>query len=444
MEAITLELLIVVVLILLNGVLSMTEIAVVSSRKSRLQQMAREGVRGAATARALAAAPSRFLATVQVGITLVGVLAGAFGGATMARELERVLRLIPLLEPYAGGLAFALVVAAITYLSLVIGELVPKRVALANPEKVASLMAATVSRLARLASPAVWLLDRSTNLVVRFLNVREATAAPISEEEIRLLLGEGTASGVFERSESAMIESVLELDRLPVREIMTPRPKLIFLDVADPHEALWHKVVVSGHSQFPVYEENRDNIVGLVTLKAIYANLAAGLPVRLRDLATRPLVVPSSQRVLSLLETFRRTSTHVALVADEFGSIDGLVTLIDVMEAIAGDFPSQEERLKPGAVKRADGTWLVDGMVELDRLERVFPGLAFDPPEHRTYHTLAGFLLSRLEHIPTEGETHEEQAHRFEIIDMDRQRVDKVLVTPPGVSIPPAAPPAGA
>lgn len=429
MEAITLELLVVVVLILFNGVFAMTEIAVVSSRKSRLQQMAHDGVRGAAKAHALASAPSRFLATVQVGITLVGVLAGAFGGATMAGELERVLRGFPLLEPYAGGLAFAFVVAAITYLSLVIGELVPKRVALTAPERVASLMAATVSRLARLASPAVWLLDRSTNLVVRLLRVRETTATPISEEEIRLLLSEGTASGVFERVESAMVESVLELDRLPVREIMTPRPKLIFLNLTDPHEAIWHKIVVSGHSQFPVYQDNRDNVVGIVSLKAIYANLAAGLPVRLRDLATRPLTVPSSQRVLALLETFRRTGVHAALVTDEFGGVDGLVTLIDVMQAIAGDFPSQEERLRPDAVQRADGTWLVDGMLELERLERLFPDLEFDPPEHRTYHTLAGYLLSRLEHIPTEGEARDEQGYRFEIIDMDRQRVDKVLVT---------------
>ncbi|MCP5521668.1 MAG: HlyC/CorC family transporter [Verrucomicrobiales bacterium] len=432
MQSVAIELTIILALVLFNGIFAMTEIAVVSSRKSRLKEMAAAGGRGAASALRLAASPGRFLATVQVGITLVGVLAGAFGGATMSRELARWLQELPWVGSYATGLSFALVVAMITFLSLVLGELVPKRIALSNPETVAARMAHSVSRLARLASPAVWVLEKSTRLVCGLLRLREPVRAPVSEEEIRLLLREATDAGALERMESSMIERVLGLDHLPVREIMTPRPKMIFLNVEDSHETVWHKMVVSGHSQFPVYEGNRDHIRGLVTLKAVYANLAAGVPVRLRDLTTRPLIVPASQRVLDLLETFRRTGQHVGLVVDEFGSVVGMVTLIDVMEAIAGDFPDQQARLRPTAVKRPDGTWLVDGLLEIDRLQQLLPEFRFAPPERRSHHTVAGFLLERMGRIPAEGESHEEQNHKFEVIDMDARRVDKILVTPLG------------
>lgn len=436
MQSVVLELTIILALVLFNGIFAMTEIAVVSSRKSRLKEMAGAGGRGAASALRLASSPGRFLATVQVGITLVGVLAGAFGGATMARELARWIASLPWVGAYATGLSFAMVVAMITYLSLVLGELVPKRIALSNPEAVAARMAHSVSRLARLASPAVWLLEQSTRLVCSLVRLREPPRAPVSEEEIRLLLREATDAGALERTESSMVERVLGLDQLPVREVMTPRPKMILLNVEDPHETVWHKMVVSGHSQFPVYEGNRDHILGLVTLKAVYANLAAGVPVRLRDLTTRPLIVPASQRVLDLLETFRRTGQHVGLVVDEFGSVVGMVTLIDVMEAIAGDFPDQQERLRPTAVKRADGTWLVDGLLEIDRLQQFLPDFHFAPPERRSHHTAAGFLLERLGRIPTEGETHSEQNHTFEVIDMDARRVDKILITPLGTESP--------
>lgn len=433
MQTVTLELTIILALVLFNGVFAMTEIAVVSSRKSRLKAMAAAGRRGAASAFRLASSPGRFLATVQVGITLVGVLAGAFGGATMARELARWLSGIPMLAPYATGLSLAAVVAVITYLSLVLGELVPKRIALSDPEMVAARMAHTVNRLARLASPAVWVLEQSTRLVTGLLRLRDPAKSAVSEEEIRLLLREATDAGSLAHIETSMIERVLGLDHLPVREIMTPRPKMIFLNVEDSHETVWHKMVVSGHSQFPVYEDNRDHIIGLVTLKAVYANLAAGVPVRLRDLTTKPLMIPASQRVLELLETFRHTGQHVGLVVDEFGNVVGMVTLIDVMEAIAGDFPDQQERLRPTAVKRSDGTWLIDGLLEMDRLQALLPDFQFDPPERRSYHTAAGFLLERMGRIPAEGESHAEQEHQFEVIDMDRQRVDKILVAPPGV-----------
>lgn len=432
MQTVAFELTIILALVLFNGVFAMTEIAVISSRKSRLKAMAAAGRRGAASAFRLASSPGRFLATVQVGITLVGVLAGAFGGATMARELARWLAGIPWLAPYATGLSLAAVVAVIGFLSLVLGELVPKRIALGNPEVVAARMAPSVNRLARLGLPAVWLLEQSTRLVVSLLRLPEPAKSSVSEEEIRLLLREATDAGALARIESSMIERVLSLDHLPVREVMTPRPKMIFLNVEDSHETVWHKMVVSGHSQFPVYEGNRDHIIGLVTLKAVYANLAAGVPVRLRDLTTRPLIIPASQRVLDLLETFRSTGQHVGLVVDEFGNVVGMVTLIDVMEAIAGDFPDQLARLRPTAVKRADGTWLIDGLLEIDRLQSLLPGFRFDPAEHRSFHTAAGFLLERMGRIPAEGETHAEQAHQFEVIDMDRQRVDKILITPPG------------
>lgn len=427
------ELLLILGLVLLNGVFALAEIALVSARSSRLKELANKGRRGAARALRLAEAPGRFLATVQVGITLVGVLAGAFGGATLAGQLAGWMRRTAWLQPYAEELSLALVVALISYLSLVLGELVPKRIALTAPERFASFVAPPVSLLSRIAAPAVWVLERSTWLVTTLLRIPPTRTSKVSEDELRLLLREAVEEGVLERNESSMVERVLNLDRLPVGEIMTPRAKLTCLDVADSHETIWHKIVVSGHSHFPVYEGNRDNIVGIVSLKAIYANLAAGLPVRLRDLMTQPLIVPEHQRVLQLLETFRRSSQHIALVADEFGQFIGLVTLIDVMEAIAGDFPRPDERLRPTVKQRHDGSLLADGAIEIERLAEHLPEFPFEPPEDRSYHTLAGFLLERMGRIPSEGDTYEERGYGFEVIDMDRQRIDKVLIYPPGV-----------
>jgi putative hemolysin len=251
---------------------------------------------------------------------------------------------------------------------------------------------------------------------------------------VKLLLAEGLATGVFQKAESEMVESVLKLDRLPVREIMTPRPKIIWINQDEPHDGIWHKIVASNHSHFPVYDGNRDNIVGLVSVKAIYANLAAGIAARTRDLMVKPLIVPESQMAMQLLDTFKQGGRHLALVADEFGSIVGLVSLHDVMEAIMGDFPSQDQRLQPEARCREDGTWLIDALIDFDDVQRVLPNFQLPPDDQRDYQTLAGFIVKTLGRVPKEGETLDISGHVFEIIDMDRHRIDKVLVIPPGVT----------
>ncbi len=430
MNQIVLELAIILALLMVNGVFAMAEIAVVSSKKPRLRRLAEQGNAKARIALELAEAPNRFLSTVQIGITLVGIFAGAFGGATLAAKLAGPIGQMPLIAPYADTIAFGLVVAVLTYFSLVLGELVPKRFGLSNPEGVAMWVAQPMNRLSRLAGPVVSLLGGSTEILLRALGFKPGKEAAVSEEEVRGLMQEGVRAGAFNKVESHIVHSALELDRLPVREIMTPRPKIIWLQQDDPHDRIWHKVVVSNHSHFPVYRGNRDHAVGLVSVKTIYANLAAGVGVSLKDLMLPPLIVPETQTVLQLVETFKQSGKHIALVTDEFGSIVGLVSLNDVMEAIVGEFPSQGERIKPAARKREDGSWLIDAMLELAAVERALPGFKFGGDAHTEYQTLAGFVVKTLGRVPQEGETFETHGYVFEVLDMDRHRVDKVLVMP--------------
>lgn len=427
------EVLVILVLIGANGLFAMTEIAVISARKSRLKSLEAAGDERARGALELAESPNRFLSTVQIGITLMGVLAGAFGGATLAEEIAGHFGGVPWLGPYAEGVALAIVVACITYLSLVLGELVPKRIGLIAPERIAMAAAGPMRRLSSLARPAVAMLSASTDALLRLVHEKPVgESAAVTEEEVKVLVREGLRAGALNRAETEMVESVLDLDQLAVREIMTPRPKITWINRNDSHETVWQKIVASNFSHFPVYEGNRDHVVGIVSVKAIYANLAAGAPVRLADLMTKPLVVPATQNCIQVLETFKRTGKHIALVADEFGAIVGLITLHDVMEAIVGDFPSQYERMKPRAVRRDDGSILVDAMIEIEALREVLPGVRFGEEEDRDYQTLAGFVVKELGHVPSEGEKCVRQGHVFEVIDMDRHRVDKVLIRPPG------------
>ncbi len=441
MNVIAFEVGVILLLLVANGLFSMSEIAVVSARKSRLRQRAESGHAAARTALDLAENPNRFLATVQIGITLVGTLAAAFGGANLAEHLARWVGTVSWLQPHAEGLSLAVVVAGITFASLVIGELVPKRLGLANPERVAAFMARPMHVLSRVASPVVSVLEWCTSALVRLLRVDVRGEAAISDEEVKLLVREGTRAGVFHPSEPAMVEGVLALDRLTVGQLMTPRAKIIWINADEPHESVWHKVVVSGHSSFPVFQGNRDHVVGVVTVKSIYANLAAGIPPRIRDLMTPPLVVPALQSVSKLLETFKHTGTHLALAADEFGGIVGLLSLHDIMEAIIGDLPSPDERLRPRAQRRDDGSVLVDAMIEAAEFDRVVPEFKLPAAAQRHYETLAGFIMEQLGHVPTEGEWFLWGDFRVEVIDMDGHRVDKVLLMR---SAPPPSPPSQA
>lgn len=430
MSQVAIEIAIIFLLLIANGVFAMAEIAVVSSKKARLRRLADQGNGQARVALELAESPNRFLSTVQIGITLVGIFAGAFGGATLAAKLTGPIAQIEFLAPYADKIAFGLVVAVITYFSLVMGELVPKRFGLSNPEGIAMLVARPMNWLSKFAGPVVSFLSVSTEALLRVLGFKPEKEVTVSEEEVRVMMQEGVRAGAFNKVESQIVHSALELDQLPVREIMTPRPKVIWLNQDDPHDQVWHKIVVSNHSYFPVYQGNRDHTVGVVSVKAIYANLAAGVGVKLKDLMVAPLIVPESQTVLQLVETFKQSGKHIALATDEFGSIVGLVTLNDVMEAVVGEFPSQGERAKPEARKRDDGSWLIDAMLDLEAVERALPGFKFGGAAYSEYQTLAGFVVKSLGHVPKEGETFEAQGYLFEVLDMDRHRVDKVLVLP--------------
>jgi len=429
MSALIIEVVVILLLLVVSGAFAMTEMAVVSSRKTRLRVMAADGSAGARAALALAESPNRFLPTVQIGITLVGLLAGAFGGITIAEEIAAVLKPLPALTAYAEAIGVGVVVVALTYLSLVIGELVPKRLALARPEVIASRMARPVELLSRLTRPIVRLLGASTDLVLRFFGARAATTEAISNEEVNLLLEEGMKTGVFHQAEPRMVESVLAFDQRPVQDIMTPREKLVFLSQDDPHEAVWHKIVVSGHSTFPVYAASRDRVVGVISVKAIYANLAAGAGVKLADLMTPPLLVPATQTITGLLEGFKKTRRHIALVTDEAHTVIGLVTLVDVLEAIVGEIPSLEERLRPQAVRRDDGSLLVDGGYAVAKLAPLLGESPLAAALGQRCETLAAYATAQLGQSTNESAAFVRDGVRFEIIDMDGSRIDKVLVS---------------
>ncbi|WP_156469110.1 hemolysin family protein [Cephaloticoccus primus] len=428
MNAILLELLVIFLLLLANGAFAMAEIAIVSSRKARLQALADEGAPRARAALKLASEPTRFLSTVQIGITLIGILAGAFGGATLSDHLAAPIATIPLLAPYAKVLAIFIVVSAITYCSLIVGELAPKRIALGNPEARAMLVAGPMARLSQLAAPFVWLLTISTNGLLRVLGVGKETEQPPSEEEIANLIEEGMNAGVFHKAERAMVEGVLNLDEMPVTEIMTRRPQMVWLNVEDEDEINWRKIVTSGHSQFPVYENTRDQVIGVVTVKSLWANAAIGVSNKLRDHLTTPLLVPESVSAIQLLETFKKTGRHLALVTDEFGGIQGLVTLIDVMEAIVGDMPQLGDRKDPGMEQQPDGSWLVDAALSIEDLDQALALQAASPTA--SYETVGGFMIHHFGHVPTVGDAFLWQGWKLEVAELDGHRIDKVRAQP--------------
>ncbi|HWQ90709.1 MAG TPA: hemolysin family protein [Clostridia bacterium] len=429
MSEILFECILILLLLVANGVFAMTEIAMVSARKTRLKALADSGDARASLALNLSESPNRLLSTVQIGITLVGIFAGAFGGVTIAGYIAEALKDLPVVGPYARPIGLFCVVLAITYLSLVIGELVPKRIGLAYPEGISMTMARPMNALSVLAGPAIKLLGVSTDALLRIFGTTATRTVTVNEQEVQALMQEGVRAGAFNKVETLIVRGALELDQLTARDLMTPRPKIIWLNKSDSHEAIWHKIVVSGHTHFPVYEGSRDNVVGTVSLKAIYAHLAAGIPIRLADLMTTPLVVPDSQNAVQLLETFKQSGKHFALVIDEFGSILGLVTLHDIMEALIGEFPSREERAKPRMKKREDNTWLADAIIDIDQVDAALPGFKAAEVAGKDYQTLAGFIIKQLGHVPHEGETLHWKDFTLEVLDMDHHRVDKVLIT---------------
>ena len=422
-----LEILIVLALVLLNGFFAMSEIAVVSARPTRLESLARKGGRAARLALELARDPGRMLSTVQIGITLVGIVAGAFGGARIAEPLAAALARVPSLAPFSEEIAYTLVVAAITYLSLIIGELVPKQFALRAPERIAATVAPTVDLISRLATPAVWLLETSSRLVLRLLGSEAAPRESVTEEEVRMLIAEGTRAGVFDRQEQEMIGRVLRLADRPVRAIMTPRVELVWLDVEDPPDRIAQIIRESGHSRFVVGKGSLDDVLGVVHVRGLLDACLAGRQLDLPT-AVRPMpVVPDTMRVTRALEALRQARVSMALVVDEYGEVEGVVTAEDVLEAVVGDMPERRLDEEGAIVHRGDGSMLMDGMLAIDEVKLA---LGLDSlPDEESYHTLAGFILGQLGRVPAEGETAVYAGWRFEVVDMDAKRIDKVLVT---------------
>jgi putative hemolysin len=428
MSALATELVLILLLIVINGVFSGSEIAVVSARKVRLEQLASRGNAQARMALRLANAPNDFLSTVQIGITLISILNGAVGGATIAQRLQPVFEGIPSLAPYSEGLSVAIVVSIITYLSLVIGELVPKRLALNNPEKLACSVAQPMRTLARVTAPFVRLLGVSTDALLALMNVQASDEPTMTEEEIKVMIRQGAESGVLETSEQEMVERVFRLGDRPIRAIMTPRTEIVWLDLDSPWEEHLNDLIDSGYSRFPVAKDSLDECIGIVRGSSLLAARLRGQDFTLEHMMQPPLYVAESTRVLNVLEMVKKSGIHMALVVDEYGGIEGLVTLTDLMEAIVGELPSAEDPDGPMVVQREDGSWLLDGLLSIDEFNTIF-GQAKSLEVEMGSYTIAGFVVSSLKKIPQAGEHFEWNGLRFEVVDMDGIRVDKVLVT---------------
>ena len=420
------EIAIVLVLVALNGLFALSELAVVSARRSRLRALAQEGRRGANRALALAADPSRFLSTVQIGITAVGLIAGAYSGATLTADLERLLTERGVPDGVADWLSYVCVFSAITYLSLIIGELVPKNLALRNAESVACAVAPLMSTLSRIAAPAVWLLDISTKAVFWLLRHKAQPQSTVTEEEIKMLIAEAERAGVLDTGEHRMISGVLRLGDRPVRGLMTPRTDVDWVDISTEADALRERVLSTTHSRLPVGEGGPDKIVGVVTTREVLAALLSGKALHVRSHIRKAPVIPDRTDALDALEILRDAEVPMALIYDEYGHFEGVVTPADILEAIAGVFRSDIEGEEPQAIPRDDGSWLLAGWMPADEMADL---LGIRLPPKREYQTVAGFTLAHLRRLPAVGEHVEVSGWRFEVVDLDARRIDKVLAS---------------
>jgi putative hemolysin len=428
------DIIIILALILLNGVFSMSELAVVSAKRLRLEKMASDGSAGAGTALALNEDPSRFLSTVQVGITLIGIFNGAFGEASLVARLTPAFAAIGVPEYYARPAALAVVVVAITFVSIVLGELVPKRIAILHPEFMAALAARPMQALSRLMHPFVQLLSLTTDFIMRLLGMRERKDETPTEEEVTGMIRESTDAGVFERAEYDIAARALRLDDWHLRALMTPRVDLEFLDLGAPLEANLARIADIPYARFPVYRGDRSQVLGIVNARDLFRQAIRKGSLQQIDIDAEldaPLYVPESVSAIDLLEQLKINHAELAMVVDEYGEIQGMITLTDVMTALVGEVPSMDDDEAPDAVRREDGSWLMDGSTVLDRF-RYLTGaeLAFPDQDADAYHTLAGFILYQLGYIPKAGEKLDWEGWRFEVVDMDGNRIDQLLVMP--------------
>lgn len=428
-----LEVVLIALLLMANGVFALAEISMVSARKARLQALAARGKRSAATAMRLMEQPERLLSAVQVGITLVGILAGAFGGAALSEDLAVLMHLLPGLGEYANEVAFFLIVVAITYFSLVVGELLPKQVGLRDPEWWACATAPMMDVVARAATPIVWVLSQSTRAIFAVLNLKASSEPVVTEDEVNILVQQGTRSGVFHTSEGDIVARVLRLGDRTVRSLMTPRPDVVWVNKDDDPSQALARMVQAGHSHYPYCGRSLDDVLGIIPLKAVWRHLhevesqGSAATASLESIVQPPLIVAQETNAADLLDLFRDARSHVAIVVDDYGGLAGVVTNHDLLEAMVGTIPDRNEDAEPALVPRADGSWLVAGWAPIDDVARELaePTLG----DSKDYHTMGGLILHLAGHIPKVGERFVWRAWTFEVVDLDRHRVDKVLAT---------------
>lgn len=424
------EIVMILVLILVNAILAMSEAALVASRKARLQQKAGEGDKSSALALKLIEDPNTFLSTTQIGITLIGVLAGAVGGATIAEALAKVIQKIPYLSQYSESIGLGVVVVTITVLSLWLGELVPKRLGLHSPERIARVVAGPMFFLSKVFSPLIKLMSAATNFILRAMGMKASSEPPITEEELQMLISQGTQAGVFDEAEQDMVEGIFSLSDQRVYSLMTPRTEIVWLDIDDTIDDIRTKIAESDYSRFPVRQDSLETILGIVKSRDLLVQSLSGNEISLKDQLKPAFFIPETMFASRALEIFKEKGTELLLVIDEFGGVQGLITINDILEEIVGEIEIEE----PQATQRQDGSWLLDGMLEVDEFKEIFSLDAL--PHEDEYETLSGFIMVSLGRLPQAADRFEWHDLRFEVMDMDGRRVDKVLVTtlPPRVA----------
>lgn len=423
------ELIIIILLIIVNGVFAMAEIAIISIKRSKLQRLSSEGDINAQALLELSKNPNRFLSTIQIGITLIGIFAGAFGGATIARGVSSALSTIPPLAQFSDALALFLVVLVITYLSLVVGELVPKRIALVNPDSIALVLARPMRFLSQLFAPVVDILSFSTDWMLKAFGVNTSDEVRVSEEEVKMLIKEGARVGVFEVAEKDIFERTLRLGDKKVSALMTPRTEVVWIDVSSSFASIRKKILTEIHSYFPVAKGSLEHVEGVVATRDIFAQYLKKGKVHVEELVRKPATVPENMPALNVLELFKKTGVHVAMVVDEYGNMEGLISLNDILEAIVGDIPSIDDMKEQEIMKRKDGSYLVDGIAPLDEVKDKLK-IKRLPGEHGGgFNTIGGFMMHSLGRLPVSGDTYEHELWKFEVVDMDGNRVDKVLIS---------------
>ncbi len=417
------EILLILVLILINALLAMSEAALVASRKARLQQQAGEGNKSSALALKLIEDPNIFLSTIQIGITLIGVLAGAVGGATISEFLAVTLQNVPYIGEYSESIALGIVVVVITVLTIWLGELVPKRLGLNSPEKIAQIVAGPMLFISKVFSPLVKSMSGATNFVLRLFGVNASAEPPITEEELQMLISQGTQAGVFQEAEQEMVEGIFSLGDSRVYSLMTPRTELVWLDISDTLEEIRQKIADCPYSRFPVRQDSLETILGIVKSRDLLIESLSGKEFDLKSLLRPAFFIPETMFASRALELFKEKNTELLLVVDEFGGLQGLLTINDILEEIVGAMEFEE----PQATQRQDGSWLLDGMLEVDEFKELFKFNTL--PHEDEYETLSGFTMTLLGRVPQPSDNFEWNGYRFEVMDMDGRRVDKLLVS---------------